>query len=268
MEITLTPYNINLTPSEIKIKVYTSGCVSDGVTVHNNLSGRDATDTHPIASITGLVTALGNKVDKVTGKGLSTNDYTTAEKNKLTGIEEGAEVNPENSDFTLAGLGEKSYNNLTDKPDLSQLHTQNTDTILDEDGTNEVSAQEIREHIDDADIHFEINDSIASTSSVYSSDKVGTLLSGKENSLGFTPTQKLTATITIAVADWSGGLTCTKAVPGLLPTDTVIRAMDGANATLYGDAKIFGDSSVAGEITFTCTTTPTSEIVIPLEIIR
>lgn len=33
---------------------------------------------------------LGNKVDKVSGKGLSTNDYTTAEKNKLAGIATGA----------------------------------------------------------------------------------------------------------------------------------------------------------------------------------
>lgn len=33
------------------------------------------------------------KVDKVEGKGLSTNDYTTAEKNKLSGIDTGAEVN-------------------------------------------------------------------------------------------------------------------------------------------------------------------------------
>jgi hypothetical protein len=33
------------------------------------------------------------KVDKVTGKGLSTEDYTTAEKNKLAGIATGAEVN-------------------------------------------------------------------------------------------------------------------------------------------------------------------------------
>lgn len=31
-------------------------------------------------------TALANKVDKVTGKGLSTNDYTTAEKEKLAGL--------------------------------------------------------------------------------------------------------------------------------------------------------------------------------------
>lgn len=33
------------------------------------------------------------KVDKVEGKGLSTNDYTTAEKTKLAGIAEGAQVN-------------------------------------------------------------------------------------------------------------------------------------------------------------------------------
>ena len=38
-------------------------------------------------------TALSGKVDKVSGKGLSTNDYTTAEKNKLAGIAAGAEVN-------------------------------------------------------------------------------------------------------------------------------------------------------------------------------
>ena len=35
-------------------------------------------------------TSLDNKVDKVSGKGLSTNDYTTTEKNKLAGISTGA----------------------------------------------------------------------------------------------------------------------------------------------------------------------------------
>ena len=35
-------------------------------------------------------TALNGKVDKVSGKGLSTNDYTTAEKTKLSGIDTGA----------------------------------------------------------------------------------------------------------------------------------------------------------------------------------
>ena len=40
-----------------------------------------------------LNSAIGNKVDKVNGKGLSTNDYTTTDKNKLAGIADGAEVN-------------------------------------------------------------------------------------------------------------------------------------------------------------------------------
>lgn len=37
---------------------------------------------------------LDLKVDAVSGKGLSTNDFTTEEKNKLSGIEAGAQVNP------------------------------------------------------------------------------------------------------------------------------------------------------------------------------
>jgi len=44
-------------------------------------------------------TALDNKVDKISGKGLSTEDYTTTEKNKLSGIASGATVN--SSDATL-----------------------------------------------------------------------------------------------------------------------------------------------------------------------
>ena len=39
---------------------------------------------------TKLKALFAGKVDKVDGKGLSTNDYTTTEKNKLAGIAEGA----------------------------------------------------------------------------------------------------------------------------------------------------------------------------------
>ena len=45
------------------------------------------------ANTTDVNTALNLKVDKVLGKQLSTEDYTTAEKNKLAGISAGAEVN-------------------------------------------------------------------------------------------------------------------------------------------------------------------------------
>lgn len=41
----------------------------------------------------GIEELQAQKVDKTSGKGLSTNDYTTAEKTKLAGIAAGAEVN-------------------------------------------------------------------------------------------------------------------------------------------------------------------------------
>lgn len=48
-----------------------------------------STSTNPVQNKT-VNSALDNKVDKVTGKGLSTNDYTTDEKTKLAGIATGA----------------------------------------------------------------------------------------------------------------------------------------------------------------------------------
>ena len=54
-----------------------------------------------------------SKVDKVTGKGLSTNDYTTTEKNKLAGIAAGAEVNVQ-SDWNEATTTSDAY--IKNKP--------------------------------------------------------------------------------------------------------------------------------------------------------
>lgn len=53
---------------------------------------------------------LGNKVDKVSGKGLSTNDYTTAEKTKLAGIATGA-----NKTTVDSGLDKASTNPVQNK---------------------------------------------------------------------------------------------------------------------------------------------------------
>lgn len=44
------------------------------------------------------------KVDKVSGKALSDNNYTTAEKTKLAGIQAGAQVNPGAATTSAAGL--------------------------------------------------------------------------------------------------------------------------------------------------------------------
>ena len=51
------------------------------------------TGAQPIGTVTGLQDALDAKVAVVAGKALSTNDYTTAEKNKLSGIAAGATAN-------------------------------------------------------------------------------------------------------------------------------------------------------------------------------
>ena len=50
------------------------------------------TSTNPVQNKV-INAALNNKVDKVDGKGLSTEDFTTTEKNKLSGISEGAKDN-------------------------------------------------------------------------------------------------------------------------------------------------------------------------------
>jgi hypothetical protein len=57
--------------------------------------------------------AESNKVDKIVGKGLSTNDYTTNEKNKLAGIASGAEVNVQ-SDWNQTDINSDDY--IKNKP--------------------------------------------------------------------------------------------------------------------------------------------------------
>ena len=105
-------------------------------------------------------TALNGKVDKETGKGLSTNDYTTAEKTKLAGIATGAEVNVQanwtetntSSDAfiqnkpnlaTVATSG--SYNDLTNKPTIGNatITIQKNGTAVDTFTTNATSAKSI-----------------------------------------------------------------------------------------------------------------------------
>ena len=69
---------------------------------------------------------LNNKVDKVEGKALSTNDYTTAEKNKLSGIAEGA--NKTVVDSTLSTTSTNPVQNkvintaLSGKADTTHTH--------------------------------------------------------------------------------------------------------------------------------------------------
>lgn len=51
---------------------------------------KGSSDSYTMELLDDTTVDLSGKVDKVAGKGLSTNDYTTAEKTKLSGIAEGA----------------------------------------------------------------------------------------------------------------------------------------------------------------------------------
>lgn len=59
----------------------------NGTTVQGNKTLTD------YGLMTEMSSALNGKVDKVSGKGLSSNDYTNADKSKLNGIEAGAKAN-------------------------------------------------------------------------------------------------------------------------------------------------------------------------------
>lgn len=78
------------------IETITSGKVNVADIVNNlttNVTNKPLSAAQGVA-LKALIDALdSDKVDKVSGKGLSTNDYTTTEKNKLSGIAAGAEVN-------------------------------------------------------------------------------------------------------------------------------------------------------------------------------
>lgn len=69
-------------------------------------------------------------------------------------------------------------------------------------------------------------------------------------------------TVTIAVADWNGGTTCSKTVSGLTATSVVFVAPDNASQSDYLDAGVYASSQTTDTLTFTCTTTPTSALTV------
>lgn len=84
-------------------RMYPNGCVTeedyleDKAVLNNTISGI-ATNVSELSSI------LADKVDKVAGKGLSTEDYTTEEKNKLSGIEAQANKTVVDSELSSSSL--------------------------------------------------------------------------------------------------------------------------------------------------------------------
>lgn len=118
-----------------------------------------ASHSHAITDVTNLQASLDAKVNTIAGKGLSTNDYTTTEKNKLAGIEDNANnyTLPTASTDTLGGVkvGDRlstssdgtlnnkmlqeimlvdGYTDAVDKNGISINYDLNEVSLVDEDG--------------------------------------------------------------------------------------------------------------------------------------
>ena len=103
----------------------------------------DKVHTHTTAQVTGLDTALGSKVDKVAGKGLSDTNFTQAEKTKLSSLESSKFVGLFVSDSALpatgsdgdyanvdGGVGSDVYRVLWDSSDNKWVRVQGVSTEL------------------------------------------------------------------------------------------------------------------------------------------
>lgn len=116
---------------------------------------------YTISKIKGL---LSNKVDKVTGKGLSTNDYTTEEKTKLSQIAAKAQVNVQ-ADWNVTDTSSDAF--IKNKPTIPTVDTAMSDT-----STNPVQNKVVNKAIADAigsisTIEFKVVSEIPTTGNNY-----------------------------------------------------------------------------------------------------
>jgi hypothetical protein len=91
------------------------------------------TNVSELANDAGYITIAGisGKVDKVTGKGLSTNDYTSAEKTKLTSVEAGATADQTKADIDALGINSATVNGKNVQSDVP-ANAVFVDTIYDD----------------------------------------------------------------------------------------------------------------------------------------
>lgn len=100
-------------------------------TKKSNFTGSIASGNTGFVTGGAAYTALAGKVDTVSGKGLSTNDYTTTEKNKLAGIASGAEVNVQ-SDWNVTSSTSDAY--IKNKPTIPTVN--NATLTIQRNGTS------------------------------------------------------------------------------------------------------------------------------------
>ena len=105
----------------------------------NSVSKLSATDTQ--GAIDEVVGKVNNKVDKINGKGLSTNDYTATEKSKLAGIATGATKNVIDSSLSTSSTNAVQNKVVTAKLNelnntLGTYYDEETETLYIQGGSS------------------------------------------------------------------------------------------------------------------------------------
>lgn len=202
---------------------------------------------------------ISGKVDKVDGKGLSTNDYTTAEKTKLAGVAEGAN-NYSHPTYTAksSGLYKITVNNLghvsattaVTKADITNLGIPAQDTTytlpvatsnvlggvksggdftVDSTGTVTITHQSLADYAKSADVTTALNGK-ANSSHTHTIANVTNLQS--------TLDAKVPTSRTVNGKALSANITLTASDVGALPSTTTIPSIDGLATETYVDNKI------------------------------
>lgn len=127
--------NVDVNSSDLQPIATRNATIADGNIVKWNNTNLTLVDTGINVDNVAKKTELDNKVDKITGKGLSTNDFTNDEKNKLAGIEAEAQVNvietiEAGNNITVSKSDKKVTISATSGVDVAQTTGQSETAVM------------------------------------------------------------------------------------------------------------------------------------------
>lgn len=211
---------------------------------------------------------LDTKVDKVSGKGLSTNDYTAAEKQNVANNTT-ARHSHSNKNVLDQITGIVSEDNISSPAHISDLVDYSgflvgSQQIINQiptrisDLTNDLVCQ-TSNYGDKTVTGAKVADATLTTSKYANASVTQPIIA-----VGATHTD---ATITLTSAGWSNNLQ-TVNVTGVTASNLVIVASDPNYCTAYGNAGVLCSAQASGKLTFKCESTPTQDLVVNITMPR